>query len=161
MIRKVTTEDIPSMVALQRSIEAESSMFGYTADSSIGWAKRDLAWTFLALVGTQPVGFIYSAPRPYSGECVFPVGSRILEIVDLVVAADARGGRFGHELVTAVQQQARAEGFTHLRVYSAAKRFDDIVRFYRSCGFTPWYLEMMQEIGAEQAAAENRSKRQA
>jgi len=153
MIRKATSEDIPGMIALQRSVETESAIWGYVADSPDDWAKRDFTWTFLALVGTQPVGFIYCAPRPYSGECVFPAGSRILEIVDLVIAADTRRRRCGSELVAAVQRQARAEGFTHLRVYSAAKRFDDIVRFYRSFGFAPWYVEMTKELGAEPAGA--------
>lgn len=153
MIRKATTEDIPGMIVLQRSVEAESAIWGYAADSSEDWAKRDLAWTFLAMVGTRPRGFIYCSPRPCSGECVFPAGSRILEIVDLFIAADARCRGLGHELVATLQRHAQAEGFTHLRVYSAAKRFDDIVKFYRSCGFTPWYLEMTQELGAEPAGA--------
>jgi len=149
MIRKATTEDIPDIIALQRSVEGENEIWGYQADSPEEWALRDLSWTFVALVGTQPVGFIYCCPMPYSGECVFPTESRILEIVDLVITQDARGQQHGHELVASIKRQAREAGFTHLRVYSAAKRFDDIVRFYRSCGFIPWYLEMMQEIGAK------------
>lgn len=147
------------MVALQKSVEAENAIWGYGADAPEDWGQRDLAWAFLSIVGTQPVGFIYCLPRPYSGECVFPAGSQILEIVDLVVASDGRRRRRGHELVAAVQGQARAEGFTHLRVYSAAKRFDDIVRFYRRCGFSPWYLEMTQNIGAEPAGAGDGSQR--
>lgn len=137
---------------LQRSIEEENSIWGYCADSSDDWANRNLAWTLLAVVEAKPVGFIHCLPRPYSGECVFRADSRILEIVDLVVATPYRHRGLGHELVAAIQAQAREEGFTHLRVYSAAKRFDDILEFYRSCGFRPWYLEMTQEIGAEPSA---------
>jgi GNAT superfamily N-acetyltransferase len=153
MIRKAKTEDIPILIALQRSIEAENAIWGYSADSAGTWAKRDLAWALLATVETQPVGFVYCSPRPYSGECVFPDGSRILEIVDLVIAPPNRCRGLGHELLAAIQRQAREEGFTHLRVYSAAKRFDDILKFYRSCGFTPWYLEMTKEIGAKPPGA--------
>jgi GNAT superfamily N-acetyltransferase len=153
MIRKAKTEDIPILIALQRSIEAENAIWGYSADSAGTWAKRDLAWALLATVETQPVGFVYCSPRPYSGECVFPDGSRILEIVDLVIAPPNRCRGLGHELLAAIQRQAREEGFTHLRVYSAAKRFDDILKFYQSCGFTPWYLEMTKEIGAKPPGA--------
>ena len=149
MIREARTEDITDIVALERSVESENTIWGYCADSAEGWANRDLSWTLLAVVEEQLVGFVHCSPRPYSGECVFPVGSKILEIVDLVVAMPYRCQRLGHKLVAAVRQRARNSGFTHLRVYSAAKRFDDVVAFYRSCGFTPWYLEMTREIGAE------------
>jgi GNAT superfamily N-acetyltransferase len=149
MIRKCTSEDISDVVALQKSVERESAIWGYGADSPKDWEQRNLAWTFLALEAGRPVGFIYCAPRPHSYECVFPAESKILEIIDLVVASDARCQRLGHALVAVVQAQAHAAGFTHLRVYSAAKRFDDIVRFYRDCGFTPWYLVMTKEITAE------------
>ena len=146
MIRRATIEDIPAMIALQRSVEEEDALWGYGADSPEDWAKRDLEWAFLAMDGGRPVGFIYCSARPYSGECVFPVGARILEIVELVIAADHRCHGLGHELMKTTQRHAQAEGFTHLRVYSAAKRFDDIIKFYRSCGFTPWYLEMTKDI---------------
>ncbi len=146
MIRKAIPEDIPDMVALQRAIEEEHALWGYGADSPEEWATRDLAWTWVATEDGELVGFILCAPRPYAGECVFPNESRVLEIVELAVAEAERDRALGHELVTAVRQQAHKDGFTHLRVYSAAKRFDDIVRFYRSCGFEPWYLEMTQAI---------------
>jgi len=153
MIRRATTEDIPDLIVLQRSIEEENAIWGYRADSPGDWAKRDLGWTLVAIRDARFRGFICCSPRPYSGECVFPAGSKILEIVDLIIAGDDRCGGLGHELVAAAQRQARAEGFTHLRVYSAAKRFDDILEFYRSCGFTPWYLEMTHKIRAELAHA--------
>ena len=146
MIRKATIDDIPSLIALQRSVEEENAIWGYGADSPEDWAKRDLTWAWLAIGEARPVGFVYCSPRPYSGECVFPASSRILELVDLVVTAPERSRGLGHELLAALQRRARAEGFTHLRVYSAAKRFDDILSFYRSCGFAPWYLEMTKEI---------------
>lgn len=153
MIRKATSDDIPGLMALQRSVEEENAIHGYRADSAEGWAARDLAWALVAVVEGQVVGFVYASPRPYSGECVFPARSTILEIVDLMIAESNRSRGLGHELVEALQHQALEAGFTHLRVYSAARRFDDIVEFYRSCGFSPWYLEMMQRLGAEPATS--------
>jgi GNAT superfamily N-acetyltransferase len=149
MIRKATPEDISALVALQRSIEDEGAIWGYHADSAEEWAHRDLSWTLLAIEQDQIIGFVYCCRRPYSGECVFPQEAKILEIVDLIVATQNRRQGLGHEFLAALQRQARTDGFTHLRLYSSAKRFDDILRFYRSCGFTPWYLEMTKGIGAE------------
>lgn len=153
MIRRATIDDIPVMIALQISVEDEHAIWGHVAASPEDWAKRDLAWTHLAVVAGEAVGLIHCQPRPYSGECVFPSGSKILEIVDLFVAEPHRGQGLGHGLVAAIQAQAHEEGFTHLRLYSAAKRFDSILTFYRSCGFAPWYLEMTQEIASEPSAA--------
>jgi GNAT superfamily N-acetyltransferase len=152
-IRKATEDDIPALVGLQRAIEAENAIWGYRADAAETWAERDLSWTLIAVAGTQPVGFVYCAPRPCTGECVFPDGGKVLEIVDLAVVQEHRHCGLGHQLVAAIEQRASGEGFTHLRLYSAAKRFDEILRFYRDSGFTPWYLEMAKEIGAESAGS--------
>ena len=148
MIRHAKADDIASIAALQGAVENERAIWGYVEESREEWAKRDFSWTYVAVDGARLLGFVHCLPRPYSGECVFPAESKILEIVDLIIAPDARNGGLGRELVAIVRRRARFDGFTHLRVYSASKRFDDIVRFYRSCGFIPWYLEMTQEIGA-------------
>ena len=146
VIRNATLRDVSGIVALQRSAAKENAILGYVPDAPDEWRKRDLAWTFVAVFETQPVGFIHCTPRAYSGECVFRPEARILEITDLVVEKSARRARLGNRLIAAAQERARSDGFTHLRVYSAAKRFDEIVRFYRNSGFTPWYLEMTQEL---------------
>lgn len=78
---------------------------------------------------------------------VFPSRSRVLEIFDLLVDRTHRNRGHGRQLVTAAREHAKQGGFSHLRVYSAAKRFDDVVRFYRSCGFAPWYVELTDRIG--------------
>ena len=153
MIRAALPEDIPSIVVLQKSIEAEDAIWGYGADAAKDWAGRDLTYTLVARDDAGLQGFIDCCPRPYEGECVFPSGSQILEITELVVAPGERGRGLGHALVEAARRRANAAGFTHLRVYSAVKRFDDILRFYRSCGFSPWYLEMVQEIESAPALA--------
>ena len=147
-MRKATQDDVPGMIALQTAVEEDDAIWGYGADRPEQWAKRDLVWSMVADGDGELRGFIYCHPRPYAGECVFPVGSKVLEIAELVIAERERNRGLGGELVAAIRQQAQEEGFTHLRVYSAAKRFDDIVKFYRGCGFSPWYVEMTQRIGA-------------
>ena len=142
MIRNATVNDLPALVSLQKSIEAEGAIWGYRADSVKVWARRDLTWTLVSTTEDRVADLIYCPPRENTGQSVFRQDSKILEIVELLVAAPHRSRSIGHDLVAAVKRRAANEDFTHLRVYSAAKRFDSVVKFYRSCGFTPWYLEM-------------------
>jgi GNAT superfamily N-acetyltransferase len=139
------------MMTLEESVERENAIWGSHADTKDVWANRNLEWTFVALCDGDVAGFVYCQPRPYSGECVFRPDSKILEIVTLIVEKSVRSQGLGHELMDMVRQEARRQGFTHLRVYSASRRFDDILKFYRSCGFTPWYVEMTRGIEAEPA----------
>ncbi len=145
-ISKVSLADIHHIVAFQHALEEENTIFGYRADSIEDWNTRDLRWTLLATAANVNVGFIHCLPRKLTGECIFPPEAMVLEIIELVVQRAHRGMGIGRQLVAAIQLQAIKDGFTHLRLYSAAKRFDDIMKFYRSCGFTPWYLEMTQDL---------------
>ena len=151
MIRNATVDDLPALVSLQKSIEEEGAIWGYRADSVEVWARRDLTWTLVSTAEDRVAGLIYCAPRENTGQSVFRQDSKILEIVELLVAAPYRSRGIGHDLVAAVKRRAVENGFNHLRVYSAAKRFDSVVKFYRSCGFAPWYLEMTQEIRMERS----------
>jgi GNAT superfamily N-acetyltransferase len=153
MIKKATAKDIDALIAIQSALEAESAIWGYCADTVEAWMQRDLSWTLLASTESQLVGFVCCAPRACDGECVFPDSSKVLEVLDLAVIPSCRGNGLGRHLLAAIEQQAREEGYTHLRLYSAARRFDDMLRFYRRCGFTPWYLEMTKDIGAKSSSA--------
>jgi len=147
MIRAAASGDIAAFIALQRRLEQGDEIFGYHADSDSDWSARTFAWTFVAVANDgRTLGFIYCEPRAYEGECVFPAGSRVLEIVELVVDVEARDRGIGRELVAKAHERARQDGFSHLRVYSASRRFDDVLRFYRSCGFTPWSMELTMPI---------------
>lgn len=151
-MRRAVPTDISDLVALQRALEAEAALWGYRADFPEDWSKRDLTWTLLAAVDRRTVGFIHCAPRACAGECVFPANAKVLEIVELVVQPAHRGAGLGSQLVSAIKSMATEDGFSHLRLYSASKRFDDITRFYRTCGFTPWYLEMTQDLRSDPLA---------
>ncbi len=145
-IRNANKADIAAVLAMQKNLASEGAIWGYGPDSTEVWNDCNLDWLFLAIDSCEPVGFIYCVERPYEGECVFPEDSRILEIIELYVRPESRHSGIGRQLVKTVQSKAKAAGFSHMRLYSAAKRFDDILAFYRDCGFTPWYLEMVKQI---------------
>jgi len=105
MIRKAHSDDVSSFIALQSRVQEGAEIWGYGADSESTWSERNLAWSFVAANEGEIVGFIYCAPRTYSGECVFPAGSRILEIQELVVHPEHREHGYG---LAASSQRSRA-----------------------------------------------------
>ena len=145
-IRPATRSDATILAGMQADLADEGILKGYQPDSAGQWSARDMQHTFLACDGKEPVGFIYSAPRPFEGECVFPKDARIIELVELYVCPEYRRVGLGRKLVKAAELDARQSGFTHLRVYSSSCHFDAIVSFYRSCGFDPWYVEMTRSL---------------
>lgn len=145
-IRSAQTTDLDTLIALQKDLEVEQAIWGFGADPREEWEGLDLDWIFVAEDDGRLVGYVTCVARPHKGECVFPEGSKIVEILELYVRPASRSRGVGHDLVRAVQSRARETGYTHLRLYSAAKRFDDVVRFYKDCGFTPWYLEMVSPL---------------
>lgn len=152
-IRRATRRDIETILQMQLQLQAEEAIRGYGPDTRPEWAGRDLELTFLAEDDDgRACGFIYGCDRPRKGECVFPDTARVAEIVELYVAPEARHAGLGKKLVDAFRQAAQEMGYTHLRLYSAARRFDDIVAFYRGCGFDPWYLEMTMDLGQQGGA---------
>ena len=149
-IQKANLDDIDSIISMQLDLASEGVIYGYVADMAKEWNERDLEWVYLSMNEGNAVGFIYCADRPYEGECIFPANSQILEIIELYVCPAFRHRGIGKQLLNTIISKANSQGYSHLRLYSAAKRFDDILTFYRDCGFTPWYLEMTQTIGNEQ-----------
>ena len=146
MIRSAHPGDIPQLIAIQQAIESEDAILGYCADTAFDWADRNFAFTYVAVVEREVVGFVHCEPRPYAGESVLSPGSKILEICELLVIEPYRSMGIGQKLMTIVRNEAETQGFHHLRVHSASRRFDEILRFYRRCGFTPWYLEMTMDL---------------
>jgi GNAT superfamily N-acetyltransferase len=149
MIRRAEVTDVSGISRLQRVVEAEQCLWGFHADAAEVWRSRDLSWTLLHDVDGDVVAFVHCLPKTYRGAAIYPAGSRVLEVVELMVAPSHRGQEVGGNLVRAIKAQALGEGFTHLHVYSAAKRFDDILRFYRECGFEPWHIVMTQKLDPE------------
>jgi GNAT superfamily N-acetyltransferase len=80
----------------------------------------------LATVAGQPVGCVGLRPFPVDGDC---------EMKRLYVRPTFRGGTVGKDLVERVLQQARALGYTRLRLDTHPPTMPAAVAMYRRLGF--------------------------
>jgi len=81
---------------------------------------------FLATVSGQPVGCVGLRPFPQDGSC---------EMKRLYVRPAFRGGQLGKALVERVLQEARALGYSRLRLDTHPDTMQAAVQMYRKMGF--------------------------
>jgi GNAT superfamily N-acetyltransferase len=100
---------------------------------------------FVAWRGGRPIGLasaaIYSLQELPTYADTWVMGDRIAETKFLVVAASARGTGAGTALMDAVEQEIAARGVEDHLIGAIASN-EEAIRFYRSRGFRPAWLEM-------------------
>jgi len=141
-IRLCQKEDLPAVLALQRQWVKEDVTYGLVE------AKPEELRTCLGpyfLVADRNgsiVGFIIGSEGRSDGVAVIPKGERYVEIGDLYVVPALRGQGVGRKLIEKLEETVRSDGIERLLIYSASKDVDRILKFYRSCGFRSWFVQM-------------------
>ncbi|MFO1161210.1 MAG: GNAT family N-acetyltransferase [Reyranellaceae bacterium] len=99
------------------------------------WLIAPNSTVLVAQTGQAVVGLAVLLTRPASGfSGALP--RRMVEVDNLVVRADQRGRRIGHQLLDAARDWCRGRHATHLEV--AVHAFNrDARRFYEDFGFAP------------------------
>ncbi len=98
------------------------------------WLIAPNSTVLVAQSGQAVVGLAVLLTRPAS-LFVGAVPRRVVEVDNLVVRADQRGRRIGHQLLDAARDWSRGRHATHLEV--AVHAFNrDARRFYEEFGFT-------------------------
>jgi GNAT superfamily N-acetyltransferase len=99
------------------------------------WLVEPGSTVLVAERGADVIGLVLLLTRParaFAGA----VPRKVIEVDNLVVRADQRGGRVGRRLLVAAVTWARREGATHVEV--AVHAFNrDARRFYENFGFAP------------------------
>ena len=127
MIRKVKLSDA---AAIQR-LNAECLGYDFDREATEGQLKRllenDQHLILVAEADGQVIGYAHAA----SYDCLyFP---SLLNLLALAVAQDFQGQGHGRELMQALREEAKAAGYTGIRINSGISR-SAAHEFYRSLG---------------------------
>lgn len=127
MIRKVQLRDATS---IQR-INAESLGYDFDRKATEAQLKRllesDQHLILVAKEGGQVIGYAHAA----SYDCLY--FSSLLNLLALAVAQDFQGQGHGRALMQALREEAKAVGYTGIRINSGISR-SAAHEFYRSLG---------------------------
>jgi len=75
---------------------------------------------------------------------VIPVHEPYVEIENIYVQPDFRSRKIGGALLERLFEVARQDGIQRFVVGTRSKKTDQILRFYRSHGFTPWSIQFFR-----------------
>jgi GNAT superfamily N-acetyltransferase len=106
---------------------------------------EDEAVLLLAERGGRVVGYAMLTGGP--GAATWDLGERVAEIETLSVLPEERGGGVGAALVEASRRWALERGADTIAV-GLAHTNEGAERFYGREGFTPFYLEMVLDVGS-------------
>lgn len=144
-IRQAILDDVETVRSMCMDWEAEGITGGLSADSVeqiAGWLGR---YFLVAERDGQIAGFIYATLRVSEDTGYFPDGQQFVNIDNLYVRPQLRGGNIGAHLMQEIKRTAEENGIGRFALSSNTKDFERIVKFYRSCGFQTWNVTMYME----------------
>jgi GNAT superfamily N-acetyltransferase len=69
-----------------------------------------------------------------------------VEIEDLYVTREYRSGGIGARLIDAIADWSTLHRVRYVSAYSSSRNVDAILRFYRSCGFESWSVQVFRDL---------------
>ena len=110
--------------------ERSGASVGVRVDDWAGLLTDPRVRVLLAWLGQHPIGYVSAVRQLHLWS-----GREILAVDDLYVRPQARGGGVGHSLMTALGEQAAADGLTVIR-WEMEPENHGAQRFYRRLGAT-------------------------
>lgn len=148
-IRPCTLQDIDAVIGLERQWEQEDIAYGdfnpMSREAYVVILERFPAYFLVAESDGQLVGYIHASVQRAKSIEVIPDQEPYVEIEDIYVRPDFRNQELGGELLEQVFEVARTANIQRFVVGTKSKEMDNILRFYRSHGFTPWSIQFFKE----------------
>ena len=144
-IRPAVAADFAAVAALSRAWQGEGGVRGNVALDAGDEALQSWlggGYFMVAEVGGAVVAYAAGAAKLGKGPVFRPEGERFLELHQVFVRADHRGGGLGSRLVTALLDKAAAAGVHRSIVGSNNVDWRAIHRFYERHGFKTLSIDM-------------------
>lgn len=130
-----------AIATLQKQWESEAITYGFISDSEDDILAYDRNYFYIALDGETVVGYVTGEVRINDKDNymnMFPMNAKYLQIYDLYIALAYRSKSIGAELITIVEETAKANGIEHIFLSSATIDAESVRRFYVKNGFKIW-----------------------
>lgn len=146
LIRECTHDDIESLFQLDQSWEEEGVSYLFTHGSMADFMadyERFREYYWVAENDGEVVGYINGSVRVNENQKVgiLPDQQTYLEIENIYLRAEFRNQGVGGKLIEKLLGLANQNGIERFIVSTVTKDMDQIIHFYRSHGFKPWYVE--------------------
>jgi ribosomal protein S18 acetylase RimI-like enzyme len=147
-IRPCTQHDIDGVMHLERLWEQEDISYGdfnpMSRDMFSAVLESFPAYFLVADHDGRLVGYIHGTVQRSAPVEVIPAQEPYVEIENIYVQPDFRSREIGGALLERLFEVARQEGIQRFIVGTRSKETDQILRFYRSHGFTPWSIQFFR-----------------
>jgi ribosomal protein S18 acetylase RimI-like enzyme len=144
-IRACGVQDIAEVAGLERQWEQEQIAYGDFSplgrEGFLAALERSPAYFLVAERDAQLLGYIRASLHQAAVVPALPAEGACLEIEDLYVRPDVRGEEIGGALLDQLLAVARQAGVRRFVVGTLSTQTDQILRFYRRHGFTPWHIQ--------------------
>lgn len=147
LIRECAHEDLESVFQLTKLWEQEGVSYGsfiISREDFIAYFERFQKYFLVAESDGHVVGYINGSVFVNDKVEVLPKQETYLEIENLYVSPEFRGQHVGGDLITQLLAIAEQNGIKRFFVSTVTKDTDRILKFYRSYGFRPWYVELFK-----------------
>jgi ribosomal protein S18 acetylase RimI-like enzyme len=145
-VRACTRQDLESVAQLDNLWNEEGVAYVWYGDRAeiIADFERFPQYFLVAENGDRIVGYVNGSVRANDTVEVFPKTERYLEVQNIYVMPEFRAMHVGGDLLEGLLGVAKENGIERFLVSTVTKDMDSILRFYRSHGFTPWYVELFK-----------------
>ena len=148
LIRACSPDDIDGVVQLERQWEQEDIAYGafnsMLREAYVTILERFPAYFLVAEHDRRLVGYLHASADPDKLVEVIPADQPYIQIEDIYVHPDFRNQDIGGQLLERLFEIARQAGIQRFVVGTRSKETDQILRFYRRHGFTPWSIQFFR-----------------
>ena len=145
LIRECRHQDLESILELDKLWNDEGVAYvWYGNQDLIRDFERFPKYFLLAESDGCIVGYVNGSVQANETVKVLPKQQTYLEVENIYVRPEFRNMRVGGDLLERLLEVAKQNGIERFVVSTVSKDIDGILRFYRSYGFKPWYVELFK-----------------
>jgi len=146
LIRECTRQDLEGILELDQLWKDEGVAYVWYGSREVLIAdfERFPEYFLVAESDGRIVGYVNGSVRTNETVEVLPEQEMHFEIENIYVKGEFRNMHVGGDLLERLLGVAKENGIERFVVSTVSKDIDQILKFYRTYGFRPWYVELFK-----------------